>query len=516
VKDVLGAIASVALTGLDAHPVRVEVHVAAALPAFHIVGLPDAAVQESRERVRAAIVNAGYAFPSRRVIVNLAPADVRKSGPLLDLPIALAFLVATGQAAPGGEGLSAFGELGLDGTVRPVSGTLALCEGLRGSGSTGVVLAQANAAEASLVPRLDVYPVACLQEAAAVIVSGRGRRAAPVDTAALLAASPADDADMEDVAGQHLARRAVEVAAAGGHNLLMVGPPGSGKTMLARRLPGILTPLHPDEALSVTRIHSVAGLLPAGRPLVCRRPFRAPHHSVSAVGLVGGGAVPKPGEVSLAHHGVLFLDELAEFRPAALEGLRQPLEDGHVTVARALSAVTFPARVTLVAAMNPCPCGNFGDHERECSCSLQRLRQYRSRLSGPLLDRIDLRIAVGRVRAAEMRSRGGECSADILQRVAAARTRQQQRLAGSGAHANAHLTARQVRGLCRLSPGAQDALDAAYVRLRLSARACHRVVKVAQTIADLECSAIIEERHVRESLAYRGADCGTLEQVGVA
>jgi magnesium chelatase family protein len=514
---VLGAIASVALAGLDAQAVRVEVHVAAALPAFHIVGLPDTAVQESRERVRAAIASAGYQFPSRRVIVNLAPASVRKCGPLLDLPIALAFLVATGQAAPSGQRLAAFGELGLDGTVRPVSGALALCEGLRRHGCGGVVAPAANAAEAALVPQLDVFPVDSLQEAAAVIVSGSGRRAAPVDAAALLAGSAVDDVDMADVAGQFLARRAVEVAAAGGHNLLMVGPPGSGKTMLARRLPGILPPLQRDEALAVTRIHSVAGQLPPGRPLVCRRPFRAPHHSISAIGLVGGGAVPKPGEVSLAHHGVLFLDELAEFRSAALEGLRQPLEDGYVTVARALTSVTFPARVTLVAAMNPCPCGNFGDRVRECTCSAQRLRQYRSRLSGPLLDRIDLRIEVGRVSAADMRSHGAaEPSAAILVRVAAARARQQMRLAGCVARANAHLSARQVRGLCRLSADATAALDAAYARLRLSARACHRVVKVAQTIADLEGSAAIEEAHVRESLAYRGLHAGALDRAGAA
>jgi magnesium chelatase family protein len=504
---VLARIASQALTGLEGHPVEVEADVVAAAPAFNVVGLPDAAVQESRERVRAAIVNSRFEFPSRRITVNLAPADLRKEGPSFDLPIALAFLLATGQARDGCDGrgrIAAVGELGLDGSVRPVAGALAVAESLRRQGVRGLLLPAANAAEASLVAGLGVYPVADLTQAVTRLAAGGGEAAPPADVDALLRRSQTAMVDFADIFGQAGAKRALEVAVAGGHNVLMAGPPGAGKTMIARRLPTIMPALTIEEAVEVTRVYSVAGLLHPGSPLVTVRPFRAPHHTISAAGLVGGGGTPRPGEVSLAHLGVLFLDEFPEFRLSALEGLRQPLEDGDVTISRRLASVTFPARLMLVAAMNPCPCGFRGDRERECTCPEHRLRQYTARLSGPLLDRIDLRIDVPRVPPRERRSGGDrETSHKVRDRVAAARERQRARLAGTGAYANAHMTARHLRQLCRLDADALDRLDRAYDSLRLSARACDRITKVAQTIADLDGASSIQQSHMLESLNYR-------------
>jgi magnesium chelatase family protein len=504
---VLARFASEALAGLQGHAVEVEADVVAAAPAFTIVGLPDAAVQESRERVRAAIVNSSFEFPSRRITVNLAPADLRKEGPSFDLPIALAFLLATRQVRAGrnhGASIAAVGELALDGTLRPVTGALAVAESVRKRGLKGLMVPGANAAEASLVSGLRVYPVATLRDAVAVLEGAVCAPAPALEPQPLLAAGLADDVDLADIVGQEQAKRALEVAAAGAHNVLMVGPPGSGKTMLARRLPTILPPLALAEAIDVTRIYSVAGLLPPGRPLVMRRPFRAPHHTISSVGLVGGGAVPRPGEVSLAHLGVLFLDEFVEFRLGALEALRQPLEDGEVTISRALTSVTFPARIMLVAAMNPCPCGFLGDRLRECQCPSHRVRQYMAKLSGPLLDRIDLRVEVPRVAPRDRRAaQTPDASAGVRQRVAAARERQLARLAGTGVYANAHMSARCVRRTCSLQREAVTLLDRAYDRLRLSARACDRVIKVAQTIADLEGAATIATAHVAESLSYR-------------
>jgi magnesium chelatase family protein len=511
---VLASVPSEALNGLEGHPVDVEADVVAAAPTFSIVGLPDAAVQESRERVRAAIVNSSFAFPSRRITVNLAPADLRKEGPSFDLPVALALLQATGQvpSVNGTRGIAAVGELGLDGGVRPVTGALAVAEGVRRRGVAGLVVPAQNAAEAALVAGLAVYPVRDLRQAAAVLAGGGAGadRAAPVDAAALLSTPPSGDVDWSDIAGQGQVKRALEVAVAGAHNVLMSGPPGAGKTMFARRLPGIMPPMSLDEAIAVTRVHSVAGLLPAGEALVVRRPLRAPHHTISSAGLVGGGATPRPGEVSLAHLGVLVLDEFPEFRLSALEGLRQPLEDGDVTISRALTSVRFPARIMLVAAMNPCPCGFHGDRERECTCPSYRVRQYRSRLSGPLLDRVDLRIEVPRLAPQERRVLDLEQTSEVVRaRVTAARERQLERLNGTGAYANAHMTVRHVRRLCRLDPEAVRLLDRAYEQLRLSARACDRVVKVAQTIADLAGAETIAASHVAEGLTYRSHGMGS-------
>ncbi|MHB0915294.1 MAG: YifB family Mg chelatase-like AAA ATPase [Thermoleophilia bacterium] len=497
-----------AVIGMDACKVEVETDLGWGLPAFNIVGLPDAAVRESKERVRAGITNSEYEFPLRRITVNLAPADVRKEGPAFDLPIALSLLAASEQLSP--DRLleySAAGELSLDGSIRRINGALSIAEGARQDGHRGLLVPAANAEEAALVGGIDIIAVATLREA--VDFLGGVKELAPVrvDAAAMMSSGAAGQPDLADVKGQDYARRALEVCAAGGHNLLMVGPPGSGKTMLARRLPSIMPPLAVREAVELTRVYSVAGMLDNGRSLVAARPFRSPHHTISTAGLAGGGRSPRPGEVSLSHLGVLFLDELPEYSRGALETLRQPLEDGAVSISRALVSVTFPARFMLVAAMNPCPCGNLGNRAKPCICPPRKVADYRARISGPLLDRIDVAVEVPALTRKEMLGTGArEDSAAVAARVVAARRRQARRLEGSDAYCNAQMTPAQTEDGCPLDPEAASLLDEAIDRLGLSARAHHRIIRVARTIGDLEGAAAIAPPHLAEAIGYRSID----------